>query len=150
MEPVCLAHLVPALVKRMVRRAQLQQLLLDQARYLALGLLHGQLAAALDGQVQLALALRRRLAGGHVRAAHGQTGLRVLANLGQCLLGRHLPARLLREIVDLQLLLVLAEHRVGRRRRRHAGGVLLLRLIVELAVQLGGQLLGNGFRLRTQ
>ena len=55
-------HLVPALVD-VVQGAglELEQLLLQQARDLHLGLLDGQLLGALNGQKQLPVSLRHRL-----------------------------------------------------------------------------------------
>jgi hypothetical protein len=91
----------------MSRRLQPEQFLANQPHNLVLGLGHGQLVRALDGQVQLSLVVDGRLPRRRVEAADGDASLRVFADLSEGLLGGDLPANLLRKVVDLEFFLEL-------------------------------------------
>mmetsp|Transcript_11757 Transcript_11757/g.29758 ORF Transcript_11757/g.29758 Transcript_11757/m.29758 type:complete len:389 (+) Transcript_11757:227-1393(+) len=80
--------------------------LLQDALDLLLGALDAQLGGPLDEQEQLALPRRRRHSGAEILPARGDGGARDLRDLQQRVLVCHLPARVLREVVDLQLRLV--------------------------------------------
>ena len=125
------------------RRLHLQQLLLQHAHDLHLGFLHCKLVRAFDCQKQFPLTLRYGLVRREVSPSDRDTGVRIFADLRQGLLRRDPPSRLLREVVDYQLLLELLEgvsaHCRALRRR------IVLRLIIQFRVELCGQVVGHGF-----
>mmetsp|Transcript_14650 Transcript_14650/g.59792 ORF Transcript_14650/g.59792 Transcript_14650/m.59792 type:complete len:201 (-) Transcript_14650:5382-5984(-) len=102
------------------REALLCDDLLDDLLDLPLGRLDAPLARPLDQQEQLPLTWWHGLVRGVILPLDGNRRAGKLGNLSQCVLVRHLPARLLREVVNLELRLevrpVRLEHAAPGRR----------------------------------